>query len=163
LYIQVPQVILYPFNASISTTITLWDTLIGGIGKSGTALNLGVGNFLTTPDITINSSQIRFGKTLNMTSTNISNVANLFLTNLAPTSPSSNISVSGNLTMSGSNITSVGTISTANLNPVSSNIVVGGNFNLSNHYISNVLTLSSASVETQNTDQHDSSICSISL
>jgi len=126
------------------------DTLIGGIGRSGTALNLGVGNFLSSPDITINASQIRFGKTLNMTSTNISNVANLFLTNIAPTSPATSISVSGNLTMGGSNITGVGTISTANLNPVTSNIVVGGNFNMSNHYISNVLITSTASLDAQN-------------
>jgi hypothetical protein len=126
------------------------DTLIGGIGRSGTALNLGVGNFLSSPDITINSSQIRFGKTLNMTSTNISNVANLFLTNLAPTSPATTISVAGNLDMNNSNISNVGTISTANLNPVTSNIIVGGNFNMSNHYISNVLVTSTASLDAQN-------------
>lgn len=126
------------------------DTLIGGIGKSGTAINLGTADFLITPTIQMTTSNVVVTKPINMSAQAISNVGSFAVSTLntntiAPISPATSTQV-GNLNLSNSNISNVGTISTANLNPVSSNIVLGGNFNMSNYSISNAGTISTTNL-----------------
>jgi hypothetical protein len=128
------------------------DTTDGGIGMSGTALNIGTSNFLTTPSIQVTSSNINISKPINMGTFAISNGSfsgNINTNSIAPISPATSTQV-GNLNLSNSSISNVGTISTANLNPVSSNIVLGGNFNMSNYSISNATTIGTTNVTATN-------------
>jgi len=126
------------------------DILIGGIGKSGTAINMGYGNFLTTPSLQLTSSIINAFKPLDMSNNNISNVGTLRTNTISDVGGGGQVNVLANLDMYNFSIGNVYEVNTQRINPVSSNIIVGGNFNMSNHYISNVLVTSTASLDAQN-------------
>jgi len=150
----------FVYSGSASDTLSLQrinlnynnavDILIGGIGKSGTAINMGYGNFLTTPSLQMTSSKINAFKPLDMSNNNISNVGTLS-TNTITSTGGGEINVTSSFNMYNYSLGNVYEINTQRINPVSSNIIVGGNFNMSNHNISNVLITSTASVEAQNT------------
>lgn len=128
------------------------DNLDGGMGMDGSLLNIGAGDFFTTPAMSMGNSNIFVFKPINMGAQNISNGSfsgNINTNSIAPISPATSTQV-GNLNLSNSSISNVGTISTANLNPVSSNIVLGGNFNMSNYSISNATTISTTNLGATN-------------
>jgi hypothetical protein len=151
----------FQYSGSLTDTLSLQrinlnynnavDILIGGIGKSGTAINMGYGNFLSTPSLQLTSSIINAFKPINMSNNNISNVGTLRTNTITDVGGAGEINVTASFNMYNYSLGNVYEINTQRINPVSSNIIVGGNFNLSNHNISNVLTLSTASVEAQNT------------
>jgi hypothetical protein len=126
------------------------DILIGGIGKSGTAINMGYGNFLTTPTLQMTSSIINAFKPINMSNNNISNVGTIRMNTIGDVGGGGEINVTASFNMYNYSLGNVYEINTQRINPVSSNIIVGGNFNMSNHYISNVLVTSTASLDAQN-------------
>lgn len=132
------------------------DTLIGGIGKSGSAINMGAGAFLSSPTIQMTSSNINITKPINISNYNISNVGTIS-TNTLTSSSGGEINVTSSLNMYNNSFGNVFEINVSNSRanniraPYSlSNINVLNNLNLSNNNISNVLTLSTASVEAQN-------------
>ena len=120
------------------------DTLIGGIGRSGTAINMGYGNFLTTPTLQMTSNIINITKPLNMSNQNISNVGSLRTNTITDVGGTGQVNVTANLDMYNNSIGNVFEINVSNSRANNirspyglSNINVLNNLNMSNNIISN--------------------------
>ena len=118
------------------------DTLVGGIGKSGTSIVMGASsNFVASPDIQLTTSNIVVNKPISMGSNAL--IGNINTNSITPISPATSIAV-GNLNMSNNTISNASYVYTSQISPnaPSSNISVGGNLAMSSYNISNAGTLS---------------------
>ena len=129
------------------------DTLIGGIGKSGSAINMGAGAFLSSPTIQMTSSNVVLTKPINMSNFNISNVGTISANTITYVGGGGEVRVNANLDMFNNSIGNMYEINVSNSRANNirapyglSNINVLNNLNLSNNNISNI-----SSVETANT------------
>jgi hypothetical protein len=129
------------------------DTTTGGIGMSGTNLNIGTSNFLVSPSIAITSSNISVTKPINMNGTAITNTTlqgNIQTNSIIPISPS-NATVTGNLNLNDANISNVTTLQVTNLtnNPPISNVVMGCPLDMNNRNILQANIINSVDIQNQ--------------
>jgi len=91
------------------------DVLDAGMGMNGTSLQLGVGNYITTPTITMTSSNVSLTKPLNMSNNNISNVGSIATNTLTYVGGGGQVNITANIDMYNNSIANLFEVSSSNV------------------------------------------------
>jgi len=138
--------------------VTPVDVLDAGMGMNGTSLQLGVGNYITTPTITMTSSNVVLTKPINMSNQTISNISNLSATSIntnsiSTISPATTLSVNNPINMNAFSLLNVNVIRPIEIQPYGgaiTSVTFNAPMNMNFSNISNVGTLSTSAINSTN-------------
>jgi hypothetical protein len=134
------------------------DVLDGGMGMNGTALQLGVGNYYSTPTIAMTSSNVVVSKPINMSNNNISNISNISATeiNVAAIYPltfGTQIGIGGPVNMNNSSLLNVNQIRVNEIQAYGgliTSVTYTSPINMSNNNISSAGTIGTTTLNSTN-------------